>query len=315
MGAVGVRAADCLRQRRQSAPVARRAPLARDRGARLARRVPLAHRAPAAGRKRAALADQRRPRARARRLSASACSTPPRSDVGKPYWMTFTMDAHVFASSPASASAPASSSASRRRCTSRKPTSTRCSRRAAAAAAPAASAPAAGPSALIVVELALTLVLLAGAGFMMRSFLTLYRLDLGVDTSRLLTMRLALPLAKYPQREPRTALYQRLDERLRGHRRDSERRRSPRICRPSAASLRQLLASTAGRRQPASSRPTSRWSASAPAISTPSACGCVRGRDVRRRRRHARPRERRSSISGSSPCTFAARIRSAAASR
>ena len=45
-------------------------------------------------------------------------------------------------------------------------------------------------SVLIVVELALTLVLLAGAGFMMRSFLDLYRLDLGVDTSHLLTMRL-----------------------------------------------------------------------------------------------------------------------------
>ena len=44
-------------------------------------------------------------------------------------------------------------------------------------------------SVLIVGELALTLVLLAGAGFMMRSFLTLYRLDLGVDTSPLLTTR------------------------------------------------------------------------------------------------------------------------------
>ena len=29
-----------------------------------------------------------------------------------------------------------------------------------------------------------------GAGFMMRGFLTLYRLDVGVDTSHLLTMRL-----------------------------------------------------------------------------------------------------------------------------
>ena len=70
--------------------------------------------------------------------------------------------------------------------------------------------------ALIVAEVVLTLVLLAGAGFMMRSFLTLYRMDLGFDSSHLLTMRLNLPLAKYPQREPRIAVYQRLEERLRG---------------------------------------------------------------------------------------------------
>jgi putative ABC transport system permease protein len=45
-------------------------------------------------------------------------------------------------------------------------------------------------SALIVVELALTLVLLAGAGLMVRSFLTLYRMDFGIETAHLLTMRL-----------------------------------------------------------------------------------------------------------------------------
>jgi predicted permease len=70
--------------------------------------------------------------------------------------------------------------------------------------------------ALIVVELALTLVLLAGAGYMMRSFLTLYRMDVGVETSHVLMMRLYLPLTKYPQPEPRTALYQQIEERLRG---------------------------------------------------------------------------------------------------
>ena len=69
-------------------------------------------------------------------------------------------------------------------------------------------------SVLIVVELALTLVLLAGAGFMMRSFLTLYRLDVGVETSHLLTMRLALPTAKYPTPEQRRDFYERLDQRL-----------------------------------------------------------------------------------------------------
>jgi predicted permease len=69
-------------------------------------------------------------------------------------------------------------------------------------------------SVLIVVELALTLVLLAGAGFMMRSFLALYRLDLGVETSHLLTMRLQLPNRKYPTPEQRRDFYQRLENRL-----------------------------------------------------------------------------------------------------
>src|SRR5688572_25819405 len=46
---------------------------------------------------------------------------------------------------------------------------------------------------LVVAELALTLVLLAGAGSMMRSFLALYRMDIGVDTSPLLMMNLTMP--------------------------------------------------------------------------------------------------------------------------
>jgi putative ABC transport system permease protein len=67
---------------------------------------------------------------------------------------------------------------------------------------------------LIVVEIALTLVLLAGAGFMMRSFLKAYGADIGVDTSHLLTMRMTLPLAKYPSRDSRVALFQRMEDRF-----------------------------------------------------------------------------------------------------
>ncbi len=70
-------------------------------------------------------------------------------------------------------------------------------------------------SALIVAEVTLTLVLLAGAGFMMRSFLTLYSMDVGTDTTHVLTMRMALPLAKYPQPGPRVDVYQRIEQRLR----------------------------------------------------------------------------------------------------
>jgi putative ABC transport system permease protein len=71
--------------------------------------------------------------------------------------------------------------------------------------------------ALMVAELALTVVLLAGAGFMMRNFVTLYRLDMGIDTSKLLTMALALPERKYPALEQRRAFYERLEERLKSN--------------------------------------------------------------------------------------------------
>ena len=71
--------------------------------------------------------------------------------------------------------------------------------------------------ALMVAELTLTVVLLAGAGFMMRNFVTMYRLDLGIDTSKLLTTALALPERKYPSLEQRLAFYERLQERLKAN--------------------------------------------------------------------------------------------------
>lgn len=69
---------------------------------------------------------------------------------------------------------------------------------------------------LIVGELAMTLVLLSGAGFMMRSFLEMYRVDLGFDTSPLTTMTLFLSEQEYPTADERIALYQRLSERVGG---------------------------------------------------------------------------------------------------
>ena len=71
--------------------------------------------------------------------------------------------------------------------------------------------------ALMVAELALTVVLLAGAGFMIRNFLNMYSLDLGIDTSKLMTMNLALPERKYPAVEQRLAFYERLEERLKAN--------------------------------------------------------------------------------------------------
>jgi putative ABC transport system permease protein len=69
-------------------------------------------------------------------------------------------------------------------------------------------------AALVVVELTLTLVLLAGAGFMMRSFMNLYRIDTGIETSRLLTMTFLLPTRKYNNPQMRNDFIHRMEERL-----------------------------------------------------------------------------------------------------
>ena len=69
-------------------------------------------------------------------------------------------------------------------------------------------------SSMVIAELALTIVLLAGAGMMIRSFMKLYALDIGVDTSRMLTMRLSLADKKYTTPERRRLFYDALVPRL-----------------------------------------------------------------------------------------------------
>ena len=70
---------------------------------------------------------------------------------------------------------------------------------------------------LLVVQVALTLVLLGGAGFMMRSFFVLYRLDLGFEPARLLTLQVNLNDRKYPTAEERNTFARRLTENLKGN--------------------------------------------------------------------------------------------------
>ena len=69
---------------------------------------------------------------------------------------------------------------------------------------------------LLTVELALTLVLLAGAALMMRSFLAIYRADSALDATRVVTMPVSLPDEKYATPPQRHAAYQRLQERIDG---------------------------------------------------------------------------------------------------
>jgi len=71
-------------------------------------------------------------------------------------------------------------------------------------------------STMVVVELALTLVLLVGAGLMVRSFMKLYTTDLGIPIEHLMTMRMQLPGTKYPNAEQRLAFYDRLAPLLEG---------------------------------------------------------------------------------------------------
>jgi putative ABC transport system permease protein len=70
-------------------------------------------------------------------------------------------------------------------------------------------------NALVVVEMALAVVLLVGAGLMLRSLWALQHVDLGLDPSRVLTMRLALPAASYEKPEQVVAFYSALMERVR----------------------------------------------------------------------------------------------------
>ena len=54
---------------------------------------------------------------------------------------------------------------------------------------------------LVIAEVALAVVLLAGAGVMTRSFLNIYNADLGIKTENVLTVAIELPVAKYPRQE------------------------------------------------------------------------------------------------------------------
>jgi putative ABC transport system permease protein len=67
---------------------------------------------------------------------------------------------------------------------------------------------------LVVVEVALSLVLLVGAGLLVRSFLALMKTDAGFNPDSLLTMSLILPRAKYAEEPQRAAFFSDLVNRV-----------------------------------------------------------------------------------------------------
>ena len=69
-------------------------------------------------------------------------------------------------------------------------------------------------SSLVVFEIALSLVLLVGAGLALRTFLALIKTDPGFNPDNLLTMNLMLPAAKYTDAPKRAAFYSDLIQRM-----------------------------------------------------------------------------------------------------
>src|SRR5262249_9756259 len=67
---------------------------------------------------------------------------------------------------------------------------------------------------LVVAEIALALVLLVGAGLMIKTLMLLGQVDLGFNPGNVLTMRIALRGATYEDAEPQADFFSRLLERV-----------------------------------------------------------------------------------------------------
>jgi putative ABC transport system permease protein len=68
--------------------------------------------------------------------------------------------------------------------------------------------------AFVIAEIALAVVLLIGAGLMLRSFASMRRVDPGFDPTNVLTMRMQLPRAKYPDDAARIRFFRELTARV-----------------------------------------------------------------------------------------------------
>ena len=69
-------------------------------------------------------------------------------------------------------------------------------------------------SAFVVIEIALALVLLVGAGLLLRSFVSLLRVEPGFDPSRTMTVKVSIPQTKYTNAAQQQSFFHQLFERL-----------------------------------------------------------------------------------------------------
>ena len=68
--------------------------------------------------------------------------------------------------------------------------------------------------ALVIVQLAFSAILVAGAGLLVRSLVELYRIDLGFNPANVLTLQLQLPSTDYPEDGRIVAFYKQLTDRV-----------------------------------------------------------------------------------------------------
>ena len=69
-------------------------------------------------------------------------------------------------------------------------------------------------TALTIAEVALSLILLVGAGLLLRSFSTLMGVNLGFQTDRVIALNISLPKVHYPDAQARLQFFQKLEERV-----------------------------------------------------------------------------------------------------
>ncbi|HSO75690.1 MAG TPA: ABC transporter permease [Blastocatellia bacterium] len=71
-------------------------------------------------------------------------------------------------------------------------------------------------SLLVVSEIALSFMLVIGAGLLIKSFIRLMQVDPGIDPDNVLTLRVDLPGSKYPEDHQKAAFYEEIERRISG---------------------------------------------------------------------------------------------------
>ena len=69
-------------------------------------------------------------------------------------------------------------------------------------------------SVFMIAEVAISMILLVGAGLLLKSFMTVNHVELGIATERVVNMRITLPDLRYPTLDRRVAFFEDLAERV-----------------------------------------------------------------------------------------------------